>query len=171
MRRAAEKLALVVVAAVAGMIGGRLGAAPPAVAAAPPAEAPARLIVHRVESSEPSEPEAPAPRQAAAVAPARTWQEELDEEVAETRSDAGWAAATERALVTVLGDPLLQSQRVVDLRCGAAVCRATVEHADEDGAEELRLALFTSPAFQGTQINTVPVVGSAPATTLYVMRP
>ena len=71
MRRAAEKLALVVVAAVAGMIGGRIGAAPPAVAAASPAAAPARLIVHRVESSEPAEPAVPAPRQAAAVAPAR----------------------------------------------------------------------------------------------------
>jgi hypothetical protein len=153
------------------MIGGRIGAAPPAVAAASPAAAPARLIVHRVESSEPAEPAVPAPRQAAAVAPARTWQEELDEEVAETRSDAGWAAATERELVTVLADPLLQGQRLVDLRCGAAVCRATVEHADDDGAEQLRLALFSNAAFRGTQINTVPVDGSGrPATTLYVMR-
>ena len=43
---------------------------------------------------------------------------------------------------------------------------------DGDGAEQLRLALFSIAAFRGTQINTVPVDGFArPATTLYVMRP
>jgi hypothetical protein len=181
--RGLRTTALVAIAAVAGLVGGRAGGRD----AAPRDQAVVDRLERRVAELQVrvrAQPLAarldePPPRAAepAETAPAETRTESprrhdvLDAAIAATPADPVWSSTVEERVRAALADPAAGDSRLADVRCGGDTCRIRLEHDDEQVSAELRPILgelFPASAIYGRRVESAP--GSY-VTSVYVSAP
>lgn len=186
--RGARRLAPVVVAAVAGALGGRLSAPPPSAVAAAPVAVTSRphVALHRaapIEAPVAATEDAPAPTPSAdparppsadsARAPSAdlalppTYAEMLDADLAEAPFDAAWAGGAERTMREALGG----EGRLQEVRCGGDLCRFALALGDEGAADAFHGGLAVRYVRSQISVRTEELADGHVLMTVYVQRP